>query len=367
MNVLEHINVQFVECLYVVTLGLTLYSVFTQTVYLYVACITGLYICLKVVRKKTTGGVAVKNKGVFITGCDTGFGHDVARRFDDLGFIVFAGCLKPEGEGARKLKSASSKSLHVVALDVRSDESLELAHEYVKKHLPSGGLWAIVNNAGLNIMGDVELLTIDLYRKCMDINFSGAVRTLRRFLYLVRESKGRVAIVTSVKGRYSWPANSAYHVTKHGLETLADCLRLEMRKFEVGVAVVEPGNFSNATACQNEEVFKRYEEELNEIWAAASPDVKVTYGRKYVDAYLAQQRASTSGGGLTTRPVVDALEDAVVSTRPHTRYMVDGGWFDPYAILARFYDYLPTCLSDLIIRKMTGCDRWPDYKKPKLE
>ncbi|WAR07737.1 H17B6-like protein [Mya arenaria] len=315
MNVLEHINVQFVECLYVVTLGLTLYSVFTQTVYLYVACITGLYICLKVVRKKTTGGVAVKNKGVFITGCDTGFGHDVARRFDDLGFIVFAGCLKPEGEGARKLKSASSKSLHVVALDVRSDESLELAHEYVKKHLPSGGLWAIVNNAGLNIMGDVELLTIDLYRKCMDINFSGAVRTLRRFLYL------------------------------HGLETLADCLRLEMRKFE----------------------FKRYEEELNEIWAAASPDVKVTYGRKYVDAYLAQQRASTSGGGLTTRPVVDALEDAVVSTRPHTRYMVDGGWFDPYAILARFYDYLPTCLSDLIIRKMTGCDRWPDYKKPKLE
>jgi len=52
------------------------------------------------------------------------------------------------------------------------------------------GLWAIVNNAGFNIMGDVELLTVGLYNKCMDVNFYGAVRTIRRFLYLVREKKG---------------------------------------------------------------------------------------------------------------------------------------------------------------------------------
>jgi len=39
-------------------------------------------------------------------------------------------------------------------------------------------------------MGDVELLTVGLYNKCMDVNFYGAVRTMRRFLYLVREKKG---------------------------------------------------------------------------------------------------------------------------------------------------------------------------------
>lgn len=60
--------------------------------------------------------------------------------------------------------------------------------------------------------------------------------------------------MSSVKGRFSFPANSAYHITKHGLETVADCLRLEMLKFGVRVSVIEPGNFSTVTACQNEHV-----------------------------------------------------------------------------------------------------------------
>jgi len=60
--------------------------------------------------------------------------------------------------------------------------------------------------------------------------------------------------MSSVKGRSSWPANAAYHVTKHALETFADSMRMEMVKFGVRVSLVEPGNFSNATACQSEEV-----------------------------------------------------------------------------------------------------------------
>ena len=60
-------------------------------------------------------------------------------------------------------------------------------------------------------------------------------------------------MVTSVKGLYSWPNNSAYHVTKHSLETMADSLRMEMVKFGVHVSIVEPGNFSTVTACQTDE------------------------------------------------------------------------------------------------------------------
>ncbi|KAL4234280.1 (2R 3R)-2 [Mactra antiquata] len=298
----------------------------------------------------------------------TGFGHDVARRLDSLGFTVFAGCLYPDGEGAKKLKSESSKRLHIVPLDVASDESVLKAHDFVVKHLPNNGLWAIINNAGYNVIGDVEWLTIDLYKKIMNVNYFGAIRTIRNFLYLVRRNKGRVVIVSSVKGRYSWPNNSAYHITKHGLETVGDCLRLEMLKFGVKVSLVEPGNFSYATACQSESHFKRYEEEADEMWKNANDDVRKTYTRKYLDNDLVRQRSSISGSGATTKPVVDALEDAVVSGLPHTRYLVDGGtWFDRYTTLARYYYYLPTWLSDWIITKMTGCDKFPDYSKMKLD
>ena len=52
---------------------------------------------------------------------------------------MFAGCLHPGGHGTKKLKSSSSERLHIVPLDVGSDESVAKAHEYVVKHLPENG------------------------------------------------------------------------------------------------------------------------------------------------------------------------------------------------------------------------------------
>ena len=44
------------------------------------------------------------------------------------------------------------------------------------------------------------------------------------------------------------PGSPAYNTTKHALESFADTLRLEMRKFGVKVALVEPGRYGTATA-----------------------------------------------------------------------------------------------------------------------
>ena len=48
----------------------------------------------------------------------------------------------------------------------------------------------MVSNAGWMVMGECELLTIDLIQKCFDVNFLGAVRFIQTFLPLVRKSKG---------------------------------------------------------------------------------------------------------------------------------------------------------------------------------
>ena len=57
--------------------------------------------------------------------------------------------------------------------------------------------------------------------------------------------------VSSGRGVTSFPRDSAYHVTKHALETFSDSLRLEMTRFGVKVSVVMPGNFGGKTACQD--------------------------------------------------------------------------------------------------------------------
>ena len=75
-------------------------------------------------------------RAVVVTGCDTGFGHAMARRFDSAGLVVFAGVLCPGGEGAARLKKEGSERLHVIPMDVTSDVEVEAAVEYVKKNLP---------------------------------------------------------------------------------------------------------------------------------------------------------------------------------------------------------------------------------------
>ena len=77
-----------------------------------------------------------KDRYIFVTGCDTGFGNLIAKRLDQLGCHVFAGCLTEKGE--TELKKICSERLHAISLDVTRNESVRKALEYVKAKLPSG-------------------------------------------------------------------------------------------------------------------------------------------------------------------------------------------------------------------------------------
>ncbi|XP_045171485.2 D-beta-hydroxybutyrate dehydrogenase, mitochondrial-like [Mercenaria mercenaria] len=177
--------------------------------------------------------IEISGRGVFITGCDSGLGFAFARHFDELGFIVFAGCLNEKGDGARQLKSDCSKRLHIVEIDVTKEESVSSAFQYVKKHTARKELWGIVNNAGINFRGEVEFTTVSLYERTFNINLYGPIRVTKEFLPLIRQSKGRVVNITSVHGLMTLPVQSNYETAKHGVETLSDSLRLEMKKFGV--------------------------------------------------------------------------------------------------------------------------------------
>lgn len=59
----------------------------------------------------------------------------------------------------------------------------------------------MVNNAGvLHFPIDAELLPMTFFRKCMAVNFFGAVEVTKAFLPLLRKSKGRLVNVGSMGG-----------------------------------------------------------------------------------------------------------------------------------------------------------------------
>ena len=55
--------------------------------------------------------------------------------------------------------------------------------------------WGVVNNAGLNFLGDVELTTMAQYEKCIQINQLGMIRVTKAFLPMIRSSAGKTITV----------------------------------------------------------------------------------------------------------------------------------------------------------------------------
>lgn len=108
-----------------------------------------------------------RDRGVVITGCDTGFGNQLAKRLHSFDFVVFACCLNNCSDGAMALKKLGAESgrLHVLQMDVTCQNEVDAARNYVERNLPHLGLWGLVNNAGIAFIGYVEWLPLAHYEK----------------------------------------------------------------------------------------------------------------------------------------------------------------------------------------------------------
>ncbi len=71
---------------------------------------------------------------ILITGCDSGFGHEAAKRLDAMGCQVIAGCLTEKGETI--LRKECSDRLRTIYLDVSKRESVQQAFDLVSAMLP---------------------------------------------------------------------------------------------------------------------------------------------------------------------------------------------------------------------------------------
>uniref|UniRef100_A0A8C2XRN9 Estradiol 17-beta-dehydrogenase 2 n=1 Tax=Capra hircus TaxID=9925 RepID=A0A8C2XRN9_CAPHI len=186
----------------------------------------------------------VDQKAVLITGCDSGFGHGLAKYLDELGFTVFAGVLDEQGSGAEELRRTCSKHLSVLQLNITNTQEIQEAYSKVKEMVQNKGLWAVINNAGvLGLPTDGELIPMTEYKRCMAVNFFGAVEVTKAFLPLLRKSKGRLVNISSMAGGVPMQKMAAYGSSKAALIMFSSILRQELSKWGVKVSVIQPGGF----------------------------------------------------------------------------------------------------------------------------
>ncbi|XP_055955307.1 D-beta-hydroxybutyrate dehydrogenase, mitochondrial-like isoform X2 [Patella vulgata] len=327
------------ELICMVMLSIVLYGVYHYTIY----------------KRNKEVKIDVTGKAIFITGCDTGIGHELALTTNDQGFVVFAGCLDPDGNGAEILRSRSSKRIHIVKLDVTNDEQVEDSLQYVKNTCKENGLvlWALINNAGIATEGPIELLNISEYKRVGDINLYGTVRVTKAFIPLLRQSKGRIMNMSSERAIRFPAMSSVYCMSKAGVEAFSDSLRLEMSRFGVMVSIIEPGHFGQATAILHQPVINR-NRKLMETEFENSPDVvkgvKKVYCQQDIDAVLDAMVGSIATGFPHLQPLLNVMASALVDPNPRERYLVGGtnGLVDPRSVICRLKTYLPDSIIDVI-------------------
>eukprot|EP01130_Rhizamoeba_saxonica_P005316 TRINITY_DN2134_c0_g1_i1.p1 TRINITY_DN2134_c0_g1~~TRINITY_DN2134_c0_g1_i1.p1 ORF type:complete len:197 (-),score=35.34 TRINITY_DN2134_c0_g1_i1:15-605(-) len=190
---------------------------------------------------------------------------------------------------------------------------------------------------------------MDDYRHVMDVNFFGGVEVTKTFLPLVKKQKGRIINLTSIAGRLAGSGMSSYAASKFAFEGFTDSLRREVSLWGVKVVLIEP-TFMNTPMVQNIKPL------LQRHISNAPKKVIDEYGSAFLDHMIEVNVDSISKITHDPIDVIDALEEALFSKYPKSRYLV--GW-DAKALLAPL-TLFPAGVSDLIISQIL--DRNLDLK-----
>merc|ERR1712137_315078 len=129
-------------------------------------------------------------------------------------------------------------------MDITDEQSVEAGRVVLADLLSkdsSKQLVGLVNNAGIALLGPLEMQPISTFKKQIDVNLFGHIIVSQAFLPFIRNSKGRIVNIVSLAGRTTLAGLGAYCASKHAMEAISDCFRLELQPWNISVSAVEPG------------------------------------------------------------------------------------------------------------------------------
>jgi NAD(P)-dependent dehydrogenase (short-subunit alcohol dehydrogenase family) len=181
------------------------------------------------------------NKVAIVTGAASGIGRALCRELARNGTAVVAADIHFDGVQAviREISAAGGRAT-AAHLDVTRVEDVEaLVEDTVRTQ---SRLDYMFNNAGIGVAGEVRELSLDYWRKAVDVNFWGVLHGTRAaYSAMLRQGSGHIVNISSAAGLVGEPGLAAYSVTKSAVVALSSCLRAEAEAFGIRVSVVCPG------------------------------------------------------------------------------------------------------------------------------
>ncbi|KAI0765958.1 C-factor [Trametes elegans] len=181
-----------------------------------------------------------------ITGTSRGIGLELTRQLlANPSCLVVATCRNPDGASAlQALKAGAKGTLHVVALDVASEQSIRDALAPVQSALGERGLDVLYNNAAINEGFDVAFeFDPQAALRTFQTNVVGPALIAQTFLPLLEKGQRKV-IVNMSSGLASigldcGPKCTTYSISKAALNMLT--YKQKAQRPDITSVVIDPG------------------------------------------------------------------------------------------------------------------------------
>ncbi len=210
---------------------------------------------------------SLEGRKALITGASSGIGEATAAAMAAEGAAVALGARRKERleEIVERIESDGGKAVAIEA-DIGDETQARKLVEGAREELD--GLDALVNNAGVMLLGLLQGADTNEWRRMVDVNVLGLLYCTHAALPIMRDGGGGdVVNVSSVAGRRASMGSAVYNFTKWGVTGFSEALRQEGTQIGVRVTCVEPGFVETELQEQNEDptVLERFEQAREEI------------------------------------------------------------------------------------------------------
>ena len=195
----------------------------------------------------------LKDKNIIVTGASGGIGNSIVKKLNDCGANILASGTKVE-----KLEDLKSKFKNIKTLkfDISQIDEIE---EFVDKATNEigGNLDCIVNNAGITQDNLAIRMSLEEWKKVIDINLTSTF-LLSKFSIkkMLKNKSGKIINITSIVGHTGNLGQANYTASKAGIIAMSKSLAIEYAKKNINVNCISPGFIKTAMTDKIDEKFK---------------------------------------------------------------------------------------------------------------
>ena len=195
----------------------------------------------------------IKNKNIIVTGATGGIGNSIVKKLSDLNANIIA-----TGTKIEKLEELKSKykNVKILRFDISQTEKIEEFIENATSQL-GGSLDCLINNAGLTQDNLAIRMSLDEWKKVIDINLTSTF-LLSKFAIkrMLKNKSGKIINITSVVGHTGNLGQANYTASKAGIVAMSKSLAIEYAKKNININCISPGFIKTAMTDNLDEKYK---------------------------------------------------------------------------------------------------------------